>query len=177
VALKQYFLGSVGPFVFDDGGTFPDGSPHGLRCSKTPVNSSEVMRKGDVGGGGIAAPENAEYVVVSLDAGLTQERRLQVGTGLTLTDGGANGDLTIGVDEANIDHDSLSNFVANEHIDWTGASQHLKTSDDVEIGSAAAFYLGDPTTDGSWRMIRSGNDLLMERRESAAWVTKQTIVA
>lgn len=47
------------------------------------------------GGGGGGAPSNAAYVVVGLDATLTDERRLQVGTGLSLTDGGAGGDLTI----------------------------------------------------------------------------------
>jgi len=42
-------------------------------------------------------------------------------------------------------------------------------------GSANYFYLGDPTTDGSWRIGRSGNNLVSERRESGTWVTKQTI--
>ncbi len=46
---------------------------------------------------------------------------------------------------------------------------------DIEIGAADAFYLGDPTTDGTWRIIRSGNDLLSQRRESGFYVTKQTI--
>lgn len=42
-------------------------------------------------------------------------------------------------------------------------------------GSADFFYFGDPTTDGSWRIGRSGNNLVFERRESGSWVTKQTI--
>lgn len=47
------------------------------------------------GGGGSGAPVGAEYVVVSLDGTLTDERNLAVGTGLSLTDGGANGPITI----------------------------------------------------------------------------------
>ena len=47
--------------------------------------------------GGSGAPTTAPYVVVSLDATLTAERRLQVSADLSLTDGGANNDLTIGL--------------------------------------------------------------------------------
>lgn len=47
----------------------------------------------------------------------------------------------------------------------------------VELDAAEAIYLGDANTDGTWRMIRSGNDLLMQRRESGAYVTKSTISA
>lgn len=48
---------------------------------------------------------------------------------------------------------------------------------DIETTSTGAFYMGDQNTDGSWRIVRSGNDLVMERRESGVWVTKQTITA
>lgn len=39
------------------------------------------------------------------------------GTGITTV--GANNDITITTDDANINHDALNNFVANEHLDWT----------------------------------------------------------
>lgn len=39
------------------------------------------------------------------------------GTGISTL--GANNDITISTDDANINHDALSNFVANEHLDWT----------------------------------------------------------
>lgn len=47
----------------------------------------------------------------------------------------------------------------------------------VRVESTLAFHLGDPTVDGTWRIVRSGNNLVFERRESSAWVTKQTIAA
>jgi hypothetical protein len=56
-------------------------------------------------------------------------------------------------------------------------SSTLDVNGDAEILSTAAYYLGDPVTDGSWRFVRSGNDLLAQRRESGSWVTKQTIAA
>jgi hypothetical protein len=43
------------------------------------------------------------------------------GTGIT-TVAGATDTLTINTDDSEIDHDSLSNFVANEHIDHTGVT-------------------------------------------------------
>ena len=48
---------------------------------------------------------------------------------------------------------------------------------DVEIAAAKAEYFGDADTDGTWRIIRNGDDLVMQRRESGAYVTKQTIAA
>jgi hypothetical protein len=47
----------------------------------------------------------------------------------------------------------------------------------VEVSSTRYYVIGDLNTDGSWRMARSGNNLIFERRESGSWVTKQTILA
>jgi hypothetical protein len=42
--------------------------------------------------------------------------------------------------------------------------------------NAAGFmYLGDSSTDGCWRIGVSTNNLVIERRESSAWVTKTTV--
>ncbi len=46
-------------------------------------------------GGGGGAPDNAEYVVMSLDATLTDERVLTAGSGISIVDGGAGGAVTI----------------------------------------------------------------------------------
>jgi len=56
-------------------------------------------------------------------------------------------------------------------------SSTLDVKGDIEIDSNGsigddAFYLGDPNTDGSWRIRRDGNDLSFERRESGVWVFK-----
>jgi len=51
-----------------------------------------------VASGGTPAPVNAEYLVVSLNGTLTNERRLQgTANAITLTDGGAGGDLTLNI--------------------------------------------------------------------------------
>ncbi|MDX1535339.1 MAG: helix-turn-helix domain-containing protein [Candidatus Spechtbacterales bacterium] len=62
----------------------------------TTDGSGNVVCSDDDGGAGSFAPTGAEYVVVSLDGTLTNERALTVNTtNLALTDGGANGNITI----------------------------------------------------------------------------------
>lgn len=47
------------------------------------------------GGGGGGAPTNASYVTLGPDATLTNERVLTAGAGITVTDGGAGGPVTV----------------------------------------------------------------------------------
>jgi len=47
------------------------------------------------GGGGSGAPTDAEYVVMALNGTLTNERKLTAGSGISILDGGAGGDVTI----------------------------------------------------------------------------------
>ena len=44
--------------------------------------------------------------------------------------------------------------------------------EDFELTSTDAIYFGDPATDGTWRIVRSGNNFSMQRRETSAWVDK-----
>lgn len=45
--------------------------------------------------GGSGAPTGSPYVTMALDGTLTNERVLTAGAGITITDGGANGPVTI----------------------------------------------------------------------------------
>lgn len=47
----------------------------------------------------------------------------------------------------------------------------------ITIGATRAFYFGDSDTNGSWRIIRVGNDLSVQRRESAVWTEKHLFTA
>ncbi len=44
----------------------------------------------------------------------------------------------------------------------------------AQLVAAAVIYFGEPNIDGSWRILRSGNNLVIDRREAGVWVTKQT---
>lgn len=59
------------------------------------------------------------------------DSHLSGGTGINYSSG------TISTDDANIDHDSLSNFVSNEHIDWTTDVSASYTIDDNNINKSA----------------------------------------
>lgn len=60
----------------------------------------------------------------------------------------------------------------NAGINIDDPSSRLDVGGDIETGDANAFYFGDPTTDGTWRIMRSGNNLVFQRLESGVWVTK-----
>ena len=103
MAVKYVDIPGFGRWTYDDlAGTVVFGTDGILRVTRTPTVSGDVLRIDDIGGGGLAAPIDSEYVVVGLDGDLTNERRLQVGSGLTLTDGGAGGDITIDVNTVTI---------------------------------------------------------------------------
>lgn len=61
-----------------------------------------VMNVVGGGGGGGGAPANAEYVVLTNDATLTDERALVAGLGIALVDGGANSAVTLNVGGQNV---------------------------------------------------------------------------
>jgi hypothetical protein len=73
----------------------------GSKVPRDPNISPEVRRFLDdlareaITNAAEAAPVSAPYVVISLDGTLTAERVLAVGTGLSLTDGGAGGNATL----------------------------------------------------------------------------------
>jgi hypothetical protein len=50
-------------------------------------------------------------------------------------------------------------------------------SDGVIVASDDAFYIGAKATDGTWRIVRNGNDLEIQRRESGSYVMKGKISA
>lgn len=78
----------------------------------------------DLNAGG-GAPTNATYVVISLDATLTDERVLTAGTGISLADGGAGGNATLTVDQA-------TNFVFSGDCEFT-AVQGLTLGPSCEL--------------------------------------------
>jgi hypothetical protein len=71
-------------------------------------------------------------------------------------------------------HDGTDLTVDEGGVNVTSGDLNLADGD-VVASADDAFYLGDPDTDGTWRIIRDGNNLVHQRRESSAWVTKQTI--
>jgi len=73
---------------------------------------------------------------------------------------------------------SANNIISAGNANPSSASR-IQTLGDIEVTFTTAwYYLGDPTTDGSWRFgANGGADFLHQKRELGVWVTKQTIVA
>ena len=61
----------------------------------TITNADGAITIAASGGGGGGAPTDAEYVVLSANATLTDERVLTAGTAISLTDGGAGSTITV----------------------------------------------------------------------------------
>ena len=78
-----------------------DGSPSVSSVTKIKVSNGTLTDDGSgtvtvtTGGGGGGAPTDAQYVVLAIDGDLSAERVLTAGTGISLTDGGANGNITV----------------------------------------------------------------------------------
>jgi hypothetical protein len=58
-----------------------------------------------------------------------------------------------------------------------GIDGNVQIDGDIKGASTSYFYLGDPTTNGSWRWYISGTDLVFERRELTVWVQKGAFTA
>jgi hypothetical protein len=66
------------------------------------------------GGAGGGAPTTSTYLTLSLDAGLTAERVLTAGAGISFVDTGPNGTLTVSAPGAGTAVDDQSNILANQ---------------------------------------------------------------
>ena len=106
-----------------------------------------IIQRGEVIGTGVQtdAPNDATYVTLSTNSTLTAERTLAAGSGITLTDAGANGAATISI--------------ANDAID----SQHYNAgSIDLEHMSSQSvdednLHISNAGNDGEFLSKQSGN--------------------
>jgi len=113
-----------------------------LDTEKQPLNAELT------GLGGLAT----NGLLVRTGAGAYTPRSLTAAsTKVTLVNAdGVAGNPSIDVDETNIDHDNLLNFLANEHIDWTSTAQNLSTTGTLASGdqTVTGNILVSGTVDG-----------------------------
>jgi hypothetical protein len=87
------------------------------------------------------------------------------------------GDYGLGYEQNFMWFSSSKNDNTNGFKFYARDVQILKLLGDGSLISpaAAAHYFGDENTDGTWRLIRVGTDIVFQRREAGAYVTKQTV--
>ena len=95
---KQVYLNNYlyAPKMYDQNNTSYYVDPAGtskLNC----INLGGTTKCSWPSGGG-GAPTNASYVVMSLTGDLSNERKLSAGNGIIISDGGANGNVTVKAD-------------------------------------------------------------------------------
>jgi hypothetical protein len=102
------------------------------------------------GGGGSGAPTDAEYVVMALNGTLTDERVLTAGSRITITDGGAGGNVTIAADAS-----PVTSLVAGSNITLSPVSG----LGDVTITAASGGTIGGSISTGHVA-VGSGTDTI-----------------
>jgi len=118
----------------------------------TPINSTAYTTYtsgGEVAGSVSAgAPISGSYVTINTEAGMPNERRLQAGSGLTLTDGGAGGAVTMAANLASTSPANLGSASA-------GASTAVARADHVHAMPTATDVGAVPTS----RQVLAGTGL------------------
>jgi len=87
------------------------------------------------GGGGGGAPIDAEYLVMTANALLTNERVATSGTGITITDGGAGGAATFSWDGLSVSKNAGATVGTRRKLNFMeGANVTLTIADDAGNG-------------------------------------------
>lgn len=133
-----------------------------------------------LGGGG--APTNASYVTIASNATLTAERTLTQGTGITITDGGANSTVTIATTITQYTDEMARDAIGAALVEGTGITITVSDGSDtitVSVDTSEIAYsdlyaldftaLADNALSGTesldsrnWIVTNQGNSTLFE---------------
>jgi len=115
------------------------------------------------GGGGGGAPTDAEYVVMTLDGTLTNERVLTAGTGINISDGGAGGNVTIASTVTGTIEGSIANtqVAVGSGVDTIAGSGSL-TYNSATLNVANQIELGDVGAAGVLKNSNNNQDMRIQ---------------
>ena len=129
-------------------------------------------------------PEEIEFtdannITITFESPYAGEARIIAAHGTSPTPGGIHSSLT-NLEWSAAAHTIDANIIPSASgIVNLGSSalpfSTLYVDDNIETSASGIFCLGDPNTDGTWRFTRENDNLVFQRRESSAWVTKSTL--
>ena len=130
------------------------------------VQLARMAVRGDWDGflsGSAGAPTNAQYVVMSLDGTLTNERVLTAGTGINITDGGAGGNVTIASTVTGTIEGSIANtqVAVGSGVDTIAGSASLSFSS-ATLNVANQIELGDTGAAGILKNSNNNQDMRIQ---------------
>lgn len=130
----------------------------------TTSSEGQIILSGSGGtGGGGGAPTNVEYLVLTADGSLTNERVFTPSTGLKFVDAGANGAYTLSVHDGTFAALSGANFTGPVSFGGTATFNGGLTGSLTRLGSGAPFITALPgnvitiTTSSTGQIIFSGS--------------------
>ncbi len=116
------------------------------------------------------APASSSYLTLGLDAGLSAERVLTAGTGISFTDGGANSTLTVAFDTAALT--GVTPLLASTSTYTAGATQIFASSVTVEGIRLTGTARPSGPTGGALNMSLAG---VFEYYDGSGWRVPLTI--
>jgi len=126
--------------------------PKAKRISFTPAGTitatdvqAAIEEVATEGAGG--APTDAEYVVLSLDGDLSDERVLTEGEAIDIADGGANGNIVVSGEDASDSNKGVASFTARDFSVSSGAVS--STKGDFYNGTFAESFNALVTSNGT----------------------------
>lgn len=138
----------TGTLPYTNGGTGLSDLGTSLQVLRTNAGATAMEWATSTAG----APDSASYITVALSGSLSAERRLQVASPISLADGGANGDITIGLtvpgSNGNILYRASGTLSAT--TDWSISSTGL-------VGGTSTYVTIGGGTVSSTALIRVAN--------------------
>jgi len=165
--------GATGAGLSYHGNTLVGGSA-GVALTGTTGSSDNVM----IGAlSGLSSTSGARNVYIGSESGSSATGDDCVFIGYQA---GANetGDDKLYIDNSNTSTPLIEGDFNTNHLAINGsleATTRIETAGSVEIGSNQNYYIGSPTTDGTWFLARDGNDFVWKRRESGSYATKHRL--
>lgn len=116
------------------------------------ASGTVCLNTGNCIGGTGGAPNNASYLVTSLDSTLNAERAFAVGSNISFTDGGANGNFTVGT----VQNPTFTTSVTTPNLIFTGAGSN-GTVQIASLAQGTTFTLPDPGVASATICLATGN--------------------